>query len=104
MRLAHALLPLLLQACWATAQDLPAAERVIAFQGEWTCRISNCAFCCWVRQGPDQTHAAPSGTLVSSLNVRAIDGGLVRVLGIPQLGVPFPVTPPAKPLGSGHHG
>ncbi|ELV12904.1 Collagen alpha-1(VI) chain [Tupaia chinensis] len=32
MRLAHTLLPLLLQACWAWAQDDPAASRVMAFQ------------------------------------------------------------------------
>lgn len=37
MRLAHALLPLLLQGCWTAAQDLPLAERAIAFQGEGTC-------------------------------------------------------------------
>lgn len=37
MRLAPVLLPLLLQACRVTAQDLPAAERAIAFQGEWAC-------------------------------------------------------------------
>lgn len=38
MRLAHALLPLLLQAGWAAAQDLPANDRAVAFQGEQTCR------------------------------------------------------------------
>ena len=43
MRLPRALLPLLLQACWASAQDDPLASRAIAFQGEWTCRV------CWAR-------------------------------------------------------
>lgn len=43
MRLPRALLPLLLQACWASAQDDPVASRAIAFQGEWTCRV------CWAR-------------------------------------------------------
>lgn len=43
MRLPRALLPLLLQACWASAQDDTVASRAIAFQGEWTCRV------CWAR-------------------------------------------------------
>lgn len=42
MRLVHALLPLLLQACGAPAQDLPAPDRAIAFQGEWTAALRLC--------------------------------------------------------------
>lgn len=34
MKLARALLPLLLQACWATAQDVSGNARAVAFQGE----------------------------------------------------------------------
>lgn len=34
MKPARALLPLLLQACWAAAQDVPGNARAVAFQGE----------------------------------------------------------------------
>lgn len=58
MRLPHALLPLLLQACWATAQDFPAADKAIAFQGEWTVppsdRVSGCRGHRAGTQGGDQ--------------------------------------------------
>jgi hypothetical protein len=36
MRVAGALLPLLMQACWVATQEVPGTSKAIAFQGEWT--------------------------------------------------------------------
>lgn len=49
MSLPRVLLALLLQACWATAQDDVAASRAIAFQGEWTCRVWDSGLGCRAR-------------------------------------------------------
>lgn len=87
MRLAHALLPLLLQACWAAAQDLPAAERAIAFQGEWTRRLCR-----------GETGLGPA----SPLDLRAGGGprgGLEPPLGVQQ--GPRAVGPPGECRGPG---
>lgn len=45
MKLAHALVPLLLQACWVAAQDVPGNDRAVAFQGEWLAASLTLCFC-----------------------------------------------------------
>lgn len=92
MRLASALLLLLLQACWAAAQDDTAAVRTVAFQGEWTRRIWDSAPFTAQETGPGQT--CPAGTPEWDLGPfpRRVMGAL-GLLEIPRLGSQLPGPP-----------
>lgn len=59
MKLARALLPLLLQACWATAQDDLIDTRAVAFQGERIRRVAHSGRPAWSRRW---VRSCPGGT------------------------------------------
>ena len=63
MKLARALLPLLLQACWATAQDDLIDTRAVAFQGERIRRVAHSGRPAWSRRW---VRSCPRGTQPSS--------------------------------------